>query len=377
MVEERPGPGRTDPTDDELEQLMRAGLAERAGQVDTDVPVPVNRSRSRRWVLPAAVAAAVGILVVGALVVPDGNVPVPPSDDRTRVANPPAPSDWRWESWHGVQVSVPPDWGWGGAPSPPEEFGESARSGNLYDCGMAAYRSADGKPVQDAALPYVGRPIMMTDACSVVHDQDLPQPTAPYAWLGASLEPGTRDLGGGWQQTTVKVGGSTVTVATKDDALRERILSTARANPGTDCEAELGERTVSDFTVDDPTGMSVCAYRRTEGSNGFPLQYATEVDAASTRTFLAAIDSAPKLQCIDSYTDEWVVLRIHGKEGKTQVVLVDTGDCIGIHAAKGTAELNVATTSPWAVDGIPAYVIGPRDTSEVPGLSDYFRGILG
>lgn len=365
------------PTDEELEQLMRAGLAERAGQVDAGVPVRVDRPRSRRWLLPAAAAAAVVIIVVGALLLPGGNVPAPPADDRTLVANPPAPSGWRLESWHGVQVSVPPDWGWGGAPSPPEDLGEPAGSGRLSDCGMAAYRSAAGKPIQDAALPYVGRPIMMTDACTAIHDQDFPRPTAPYVWLGAAIEPGTRDLGGGWQQTTVEVGGSTVTVATKDDALRERILGTARANPGTDCEAELGEPTVSDFTVDEPSGMSVCAYRRSDRSNGFPLQYATEVDAASTRRFLAAVDTAPKLQCIDSYTDEWVVLRIHGKDGKTQVVLVDTGDCIGVHASKRTAELNVATTSPWAVDGIPAYVIGPTDTSQVPGLSDYFRGMLG
>ena len=26
------------------------------------------------------------------------------------------PADWRYESYDGVQVRVPPDWGWGGAP---------------------------------------------------------------------------------------------------------------------------------------------------------------------------------------------------------------------------------------------------------------------
>jgi hypothetical protein len=168
-----------------------------------------------------------------------------------------------------------------------------------------------------------------------------------------------------------------VTVATQDDSLSERILATAKGHPGNDCEAEFSGLTVSDFTVVDPSSMSVCAYRRNDRSPGFPLQYATEVDATSTRSFLAAIDSAPKLQCIDTYTDEWVVLRIHGEDGKTQVIVVDTADCVGIHTSRSTAELNVATTAPWAVDGIPAYVIGPQDADRIPGLSDYFRGILG
>ncbi|GAB3766553.1 hypothetical protein [Microlunatus parietis] len=364
-----------DPTDEDLEQIMRAGLAGRAGQVDTDVPIRVNRPRSRGWVLPAAAAAAVGILIVAALVLPGANVPVPPSDDRTLVANPPVPSNWRLESWHGVQVSVPPDWGWGGAPTP--DHGGRSGTGDLLDCGTAAYRSADGNPTQDTARPYVGRPVMMTDACSVIQGQNFPQPKAPYVWLGAAIEPGTRDLGGGWKQTTIEAGGSTVTVATRDDSLSEQILATVKPNPGTDCEAEFNGPRVSDFTVAEPSTMSVCAYRRSENAPGFKLQYATEVDAEASRKFLAAVDAAPKLQCIDTYTDEWVVLRIHGEGGKTQIIAVDTADCVGVHTSKGTAELNVATVSPWAVDGIPAYVIGPRDTSGTPGLSDYFRGMLG
>jgi hypothetical protein len=151
------------------------------------------------------------------------------------------------------------------------------------------------------------------------------------------------------------------------------------ANPGTDCEPEFSSAypATSDVIVDDPATMSVCAYRRHDRSNAFTLQYATEVDATTTRRFLAAIDSAPKHQCVDSYTPEWVVLRIHGEDGKTQDVAVDTADCVGIHTARTTAELNVATTAPWAVDGIPAYVIGPHDADRTPGLSDYFRGILG
>lgn len=364
------------PSDEELEHLMRSGLAERAGQVDAGVPIRVARPRSRRWVLPAVAAAAVGVIVaVGALVVPGTNGPVPPTDDRTQVANPPAPSGWRLEFWHGVQVSVPPDWGWGGAPSPPEDLGEPASSDDLFDCGMAAYRTADGRRVEREDGPYVGRPVMMTDACSVIRDQEFPQPTAPYVWLGAAIDPGTRDLGGGWQQTTIEVGGSTVTVATRDAALREQILATAKPNPGNDCAARISGALASDVTVDDPSSMSVCAYRRNDRSPGFPLQYATKVDAAATRRFLAAIDAAPKLQCIDSYSGEWVVLRIHGKDGRIQNIAVDTGDCIGIHTSRSTAELTVATTSPWAVDGIPAYVIGPHDPG--PGLSDYFRGMLG
>ena len=115
------------------------------------------------------------------------------------------PEGWRTEVWHDASVRVPADWGWGAAP---------VRIGNdVVTCG-------DG-PAGGSA--YVGRPIMLSDVC-MSHPLDGPQPTAPSVWLGAALDPGTEDLGGGWVRETVAQGGTTVTVTSDDPALREQVL---------------------------------------------------------------------------------------------------------------------------------------------------------
>ena len=94
-----------------------------------------------------------------------------PSDDHTATEPTFAPvTEWRPESWHGLTVDVPADWGWGTAPI------KLAGDEQQLLC---------GGPGENAG-PWVGRPIMLSDACQGAPFQ---QPEASYVWLGAEVEP--------------------------------------------------------------------------------------------------------------------------------------------------------------------------------------------
>ena len=122
-------------------------------------------------------------------------------------ASPAAQAGWRWESYGGVEVSVPADWGWGVAPT-----SMSFEPGEQYLCGgPGALVDSEGRhrgnPVE--TLPWVGRPNMASDLCL---RSSFPDAKASYVWLGAAIEPGTVDVGNGYTQETVDVAGTTLTV---------------------------------------------------------------------------------------------------------------------------------------------------------------------
>lgn len=158
--------------DADLERMIRDGLRHHAGDAPSDLGAPLPGSGGSRfsgsataaavppssprwrWVLPAAAAVA-ALAVPGAILV--GNTL---RNNDSGVANPPAsasrtaptggdsstsespttaatangrpagiPADWRAESYAGVQVWVPPTWGWGGAPYAPDW-----NAGEVVDC---------------------------------------------------------------------------------------------------------------------------------------------------------------------------------------------------------------------------------------------------
>ncbi|HSV39081.1 MAG TPA: hypothetical protein VLI04_10000 [Nocardioidaceae bacterium] len=363
---------------DEYEELFRESLERHAQEVDTAVAVPTARKRSS-WQVPLAAAAAVGVVAAASVALLRDDTPAP-------IEVPPIttiPADWRVEQWQGIQVSVPPEWGWGGAPMVDEYGGRE--SGRLLDCGAGAFVHANATAEENAPIPYVGRPTYMTDVCHTYDPAHPPTPTAPYVWLGAPIDEGTRELGGGWTQQTIVVDGAGVTVATQDATLRAQILASAEAAPVADdaCEAELsappqpmvGREGVSGERL----GMTVCAYER-DGETA-RLVYATKVDAAAADRFLGPPYGQDSVDCADP-ADEWVVLLIPYLDafgGNTRVVarvVLSFGACSYVEFHSGIrGPLLEGKVAPWAVDGIRAYVTGPRDyTSE---LAQYFRGMLG
>lgn len=387
----------------ELERMMKEGLERRAASVDEsaagEIVVAARAGSPRRpWrntaVMGLAAASVAGI-ALATLVLDDDDIRSGGRD--TDAVGDPATdvpvTAWRTEYWHDIQVDVPADWAWGGAPVRDTVGRDDGSDPRLLDCGAMAYISPkDVKYVNgevtasgevrylngDATIPYVGRPVYMTDACAVVGLGETRPPSAPYVWLGVSLEPGTVDVGGGYTQETIEVNGSTVTVATRDDALREKILDSATG--GETCISEYdGVPTIQAVPregVPEVTGMTVCAYGESTDGKA-ELTYVTHVDAAATRRFQEAVSRTPAVDCAGGQVHEWVVLTVEGAGGLRQEHLVQLGECSGIQLLPGDdlIELTDETVAPWAVDGIPAYVTGPYGGKGLTGA--FFKGMLG
>lgn len=351
-------------SDAELEQAMRDGLERRAQRADVDVPVAdrartdVRRRRAGR--LTAGLAAAAMVAVAATVVALDrGPDPEPgPAGPGVAIdngADPDAP--WRTEYWKDMQVDVPDSWGWGGAPPA---------------CGVGPSVSSGGQPVEsDSGIPYVGRPISSTDLCV----DALSPPPAPYVWLGSDLEPGTRDLGGGYVEETVDVNGSRLTVASDDEALRERIL--ASATGGETCMSELDVRdpsfpdVVPGNVMRQADVLNVCVYHRddAQGARQADLVYETTLDLGGLHAYLGALEEGeePRDQCptLDYVEGEWVVLEIGTEDGEVfrrdvvhtfcPGIDVDTDSLSGLE----TVRLTQPMVDPWAVEGIGAVVYGP------------------
>lgn len=339
--------------DDDLERMFRESLSQHADEVDTSIEVPTSK-RSFPWQVPLVAAAVVGIVTAGAYLLADDE---PPQSEPVPAY--PVPADWRVESWHDIEVSVPSDWGWGGAP-----MRDHGRAGNSH----LVCSEVLGGP------GYVGRPIFQTDMCTTYDAEHPPRPDAPYLWLGASIDRGTLDLGAGWVQETIEVAGEKVTVASDDPALRGEILGSARVSSEDWCASEMDRfpRT-SEESSGRVVGTSVCAYSSSD-DGGRELVYATEIGAEATRDFLQAFEDEQGMNCVDSYPREWVVLHVHRDSAADQVFLAVTDDCTYVTGAGKVAILSPRTVAPWAVDGIPATVQGP---SEGPWVYDYFIGPQG
>ena len=185
-----------DPRDTELERAFRQGLRHAADRAGVGVPLAdlahaaARARRRRRWAAVGAVAAVVAVSGVAVAVQPGDGPDRGPTDhvvaDPTTAA--PPITEWRAESWHGLTVDVPADWGWGTAP-----LTLADDEGPLV-CGGPGASMSPGTGGPDAETPYVGRPIMLSDVCQ---GGPLPSPEAPYVWLGADVEPGTVDVGDG------------------------------------------------------------------------------------------------------------------------------------------------------------------------------------
>lgn len=380
-----------EPMDDrELERMMKEGLEQRAATADEsaagEILMSARAGSARRsWRNTAVIglaAASVAGVAFATLVLDDDEIRSGGRGDPASGA--PATgvpvTDWRTEYWHDVKVDVPADWGWGGAPMPDIVDPESGSNGEPIDCGAMAHIGPKGQRFLngDSSVPYVGRPLMMTDACrgGLEPGQWWP-PTAPYVWLGAPVEPGTVEFDNGYVMETVEVNGSTVSVATKDASLRQQILATA--DGGETCMSEYdGAPTIQAVPregVPDANGMTICAY--TERDGHAELTYVTHVADELTKVFTSAVRRAPVVDCQPGKAHEWVLLTVEGSGGIRQDHLVELGECSGIRLIPGgdLVELTDETVAPWAVDGIPAYVVGPYGGKGLTGA--FFRGMLG
>lgn len=337
--------------DTELDRLMREGLERRAGDVDVTAPVAqrataaVRRRHRRGLVIGFAAASVAAVVVVAAL----GSTPPPPEDPDDIPAPAIDTGEWRTEYWADLQVDVPADWDWGGGPL--ESGGQPLVCTNV-----------------DPERPYVGRPVAQTDVCSVVR---VGEPTAPYVWLGSPLEPGAVDLGGGWTQETVRVGESTVTVATDEADLRDRILGSARE--ASLCRARMPgppepRSETTEEGVGDLLSATVCAYQA--DGDDFRLVYGSGLDPAGARDAVAAVDAATGNDTHCRATSEFVVVSIafsddFGAPRRLHQDVVYDLTCghvrTGVAPSGGVRQVDLTadTVAPWAVGGVPGILSGP------------------
>ncbi|PWN03459.1 hypothetical protein DJ010_04890 [Nocardioides silvaticus] len=367
----------------ELRATLRTSLERHAAEADVTAPVAdrargeVRRRRRTRWSVVGA-AAAVALAVGGAAVATGGDDPAQgPStvDEGSADVTPTSTDEWRTEYWGGVAVDVPADWGYGGAP---------------FDDGTACYPEAmigpDGRRLRTSGdRGWVGRPIGATDVCALV--PNAWEPSAPYAWLGAGVEPGTYEYDNGYVQETIEVEGVTVTVGTTDAGLRSRILATARGGEPTRCQHTypgVPEATTGFFDSGDdgPPYAWVCAYRVVESPNivedgTFRLSYAAKVAPEAAADALAAQDAAPVQQVDCDYQPHEFVVLATGVPGDTYTRTVYETGCAGgtVHLVGGAKEMVAAGVKPWAHNGIPAVVYGP--TGGRGAMIDSFIGPQG
>jgi hypothetical protein len=363
-----------------LERAMRDGLERRAQRADTAVPVAdrartdVRRRRAGR-VTAGLAAAAVVVAGVTTVALDRDDEAQPDPGDPPVASDTVSPVDgvWRTEYWRDMQVDVPDDWGWGGAPPA---------------CGVGPSRSSGGLRVaSDSDVPYVGRPISNTDACP-------PQPSPPaasYVWLGADRKVGVVDLGGGYVEETVEVNGSLLTVATDDEGLRERIL--ASATGGETCMSELDTRdpgfpeTVPGDVWRQGVVLNVCVYQAPAPARmQAELVYASTLATNRLHAYLDAVEDGeePRDQCptLDYVEGEWVVLEVGTEEGDILRRDVVHTFCPGIDVGTDTLggfetmRLTPALADPWAVEGIGAVVYG-SSMGNSAAFGDYFIGPLG
>jgi hypothetical protein len=372
-------------TDDaELERMMCGGLERRAGDADVAVPVAqrarasVRRRHRGRLAMGLAAASVVAVAAIAAL---DSTPPPPtPPEDRPVPAGPDI-TEWRTEYWADMQVDVPADWGYGGAPM--------LEAGDVISCFSEQMLAADGQRLRDgqAQVGYVGRPIWMTDVCEMYKHHALQPQTVPYVWLGADVEVGSVDLGDGFVQETVEVNGSTLTVGTDDPELRRRILDSARGGEMCLSEVEVQGSIEHDgalATDRQPTSMIVCAYRAEEPGEA-TLTYASRIGPAAAKEYLHQVERAgpSEDQCpnLDYEENEWVVLELTTDDGRATdrhvVHFVCPGIDVDADSLRGleTITLTSEMARPWAVGGIPAVIYGP--TGGKGGMLDSFIGPQG
>ena len=226
--------GTGDEMTDELTAALARTLRHHAGEAPSADGLAEKAmaltARRRRGRLNASIAAIV-VLVVG---IPLAVVAAVNSGDGTPTAAHPT---WRWESYRGVQVQVPPDWVYG-VPG-------------ITWCGTPA--EGETRPVRPGVVDRPGMPTTAT-GCSPESARMVKRENSVA--FNTRDEVGVRGLDHGWVEETRRVNGVFVTVASNDGRLRSAVLGSAVPVVGTDHYGCPTRHPVAE----DPDG-----YRPTEG----------------------------------------------------------------------------------------------------------------
>ena len=346
----------------------------RVGRRRTGTGGPGRPSRrAAPWIVAAAVASLAAAGPLAARFRADTPIPPVPGASSTTSHAPAIPSGWRVESYAGVQLRVPPTFGWGGAPE-------------SLACGVTRAFVIPGSAAYEAVpegIPFVGRPAMMTDACEGGDYYPTPEVTA--VWLGSPLAVGAAVTAAGPPSDTIAVGGQHVTVFAMDATLRAQILGSARAVAVDDNGCPSIPPTLPSGTDSPaPSSLSVCVYRGDillwSGRRGSAQASAyREVYGRTSATYTTMTACTEPIEPFERVA---VGMRGAGDAVRWDVVNFACGEMWTAHtpAAGGAlvnapAPLTPALVGAWASEGIRAYVSGGPTLGE--DLRPYFRGMLG
>jgi hypothetical protein len=360
---------------DSTKQLVRNSLYEHAALARTDVDfvreakaVARRRRRLRRTGLVSA------IVVIGA-VVPLAVVLKPGSERNEKPASTTVTderpfkgvdtSDWRVESYRGVELSVPRFWSWGATPP-----SRTKPCGPFFDARTDAFRHA----MFDVG--YVGRPDAV--AWWQVCRNPPVEPHTPYVWFDSPLSVGSEMVSSSatlvMRRTTVIVNGIRVTVADNNSGERAAILGTVRTvavdsngcptgyvTSGRPLLARGADQPQAAFSkIGVAQGASVCLYGYQRlGSAAEPVLVASlQLTARVAHRAQLELASTPRLSkvplagCLGSK----VVIRFRGEH---RDALVETEPCSGyINTGEDTRRMTKANTAPWLVGAVRSWLKG-------------------
>ncbi|WP_130508030.1 hypothetical protein [Krasilnikovia cinnamomea] len=262
---------------------------------------------------------------------------------------PALPAGWRWESYGGVEVGIPGEWGWGD-------------SGLRLDAWCVG--SAGNRP------PVVARPGGATPAIACGGDGTRIADTGWVVGLGHALQvsDGVERVG---DRTTVRLAGVEVVVQAPW-GLREQIAATVHrvdvddfgcptTNPISMQPALRPARPVDLATLRNVSSVSACKYELRQGYDTAQqrpwLVSSLHLDGAAAERAIRQIAQAPVGGGPDqpdlalpeaAYGDDAIVLRVRSRVGLTEVMLRYSGcDHNGFDDGINVRRLTAASVAPF------------------------------
>ncbi|HZO66979.1 MAG TPA: hypothetical protein VFB74_18420 [Kribbellaceae bacterium] len=289
---------------DELGDLVATALRRHAGDAPRAVDLAGTARRRvhrRRKRVMGAAAAAVAVVAIGSAIATNGLPSMETAEPNTaagadgaakdnavpdaRMESGSAGGGWRWESFGGIEVSVPATWSYGVTNRPWCVAVPAGKQGQ-----------PDGEVGRPGPIGYVKCPAPIPAAALGQH-----------VWLSQAGDyaatTARQTLGGGWTNVVRVLGGVRIEVQTRDAVLRDRILGSIRqvSTDANGCpvrhpaSADRPVRPAQGLAWDTRvTGLSACQYRIDRTGAGLPALVGSQRYAAAAATaILDRIRHAP------------------------------------------------------------------------------------